>query len=332
MSVKVGIPRALLFYEYYPLWKAFFEELGAQVIVSQKTNKEIFNNGIKSAVNEACIPVKIYHGHVLDIKDKVDYLFIPRLKSICKGEYICPKFCGLPEMIKYSINDLPPMIYPEIDFMKDKKNLKEIICEVGKYFTGDSTRILSAYDKAYLNYKAYKESVNKGMIPMDGESIIKETSCSKVKTEDTKKIMIMAHSYNLYDTYMNMSIINKIQSRGVEVLTPEMIDEEYINDYVHKFKGNIYWTFARKLIGTAMYSIDTKNVHGIIYISTFGCGIDSVVGDMVEKHIRKESNIPFVLVTLDEHSGEAGINTRMEAFIDMIKWRDTSENNISANG
>ncbi|MCT4594000.1 MAG: acyl-CoA dehydratase activase-related protein [Anaeromicrobium sp.] len=320
MTVKVGIPRALLFYEYYPLWKVFFEELGAKVIVSQKTNKEIVNKGIKSTINEACIPVKIYHGHVLDIKDKVDYLFIPRLKSVCRGEYICPKFCGLPEMIKYSIKDLPQVIYPEIDFMKNKKKLKEIICEVGKYFTNDSTRILSAYDKAYSNYKSYKKNVNRG-IPT-----------SKGNLSHKKKVMVMAHSYNLYDTYMNMDIINKIQEKGIDVFTPEIVHKEYTDDYACKFKGNLYWTFAKKLIGTALYMIDKKNIHGIVYISTFGCGIDSVVAHMVENFIRKESSIPFMLVTLDEHSGEAGINTRVEAFVDMIKWRDINENNISSNG
>jgi predicted nucleotide-binding protein (sugar kinase/HSP70/actin superfamily) len=111
-----------------------------------------------------------------------------------------------------------------------------------------------------------------------------------------------------------------------------MLDSDMINFYAKDFEGALYWTFARKLIGTAMLIVDQQNIDGVIYISTFGCGVDSVVEDIVEKYIRKNSNIPFMLLTLDEHTGEAGINTRIEAFVDMIKWRDRIENNISAHG
>jgi predicted nucleotide-binding protein (sugar kinase/HSP70/actin superfamily) len=314
MSVKGGIPRGLLFYEYYPLWISFFENLGVKVILSEKTNKKIFDEGIKNTIDEACIPVKLFHGHVMDIKDQVDYLFVPRIKSIEKGEYICPKFCGLPEMIKNSIKDLPIMITTEIDFFQSKKGLKDTIYNIGKYFSNDDRNILDAFDQAYLKYKKHKRLLQQDFL------------------ENTKKVMVMGHPYNLYDENLNMNIFHKIKYRGIDTVTPEMIDPNIINCYAKNFEGDLYWTFARKLIGTAMSIVDKQNVDGVIYISTFGCGVDSVVEDIVEKYIRKNSNIPFMLLTIDEHNGEAGINTRIEAFIDMIKWRDRIENNISAHG
>jgi len=106
------------------MWETFFHELGIEVVLSAPTTKVILNNGVKSCVDEACLPIKIFHGHVLDLKDRVDYLFIPRLKSVARNEYICPKFCGLPEMIKYSIKEnLPPIIDVEINLRKNPKNL-----------------------------------------------------------------------------------------------------------------------------------------------------------------------------------------------------------------
>ncbi|MCT4605148.1 MAG: acyl-CoA dehydratase activase-related protein [Marinisporobacter sp.] len=314
MTVKIGIPRALLFYEYYPLWISFFENLGVKVILSGKTNKNIFTEGIKNTVDEACIPVKLFHGHVIDIKDQVDYLFVPRIKSIEKGEYICPKFCGLPEMIKNSIKDLPTMITTEIDFFQSKKGLRNTIYHIGKYFSNDHKAIQIAFDQAYLRYKKHKKSIQKELI------------------ENTKKVMVMGHPYNLYDENLNMNAFEKIKNRRIDLVTPEMLDSDMINFYAKDFEGALYWTFARKLIGTAMLIVDQQNIDGVIYISTFGCGVDSVVEDIVEKYIRKNSNIPFMLLTLDEHTGEAGINTRIEAFVDMIKWRDRIENNISAHG
>lgn len=330
MPIKIGVPRALLFYEYYPLWISFFEGLGAEVVVSENTNKEILDIGVKNTVDEACIPVKIFHGHVVSIKDKVDYLFIPRIKSIFKNEHICPKFSGLPEMIKYSIKDLPQLIDVEINFFKSRKSLKDTILKIGKYFTTDYTLIMAAYDKAYLEYKRHRKDIKETeTISQDKLDKLSETKCSNV---NNKKIMVMGHPYNIYDSYLNMEIMDKIKSNGAEILTPDMLDDKCVFKYAEKFHGSLYWTFARMLVGTALYLVDTEEADGIVYISTFGCGIDSVVGDIVEKLIRRNSNIPFVLISLDEHSGEAGINTRIEAFMDMIKWRDILEDNISSYG
>lgn len=330
MGVKVGIPRGLLFYEYYPLWISFFESMGAEVILSEKTNKEILDIGVKNSLDEACIPVKIFHGHVMNLKDRVDYLFIPRIKSICKGEHICPKFSGLPEMIKYSIENLPEIIDTEINLFKSKQNLKDTIYEIGKYFSHDYEFIMYAYHKACLEYKRHKKNIKDGnILPIDGESIFNKTRTNASKA---KKVMVMGHPYNIYDSYLNMNIIDKIGSNGALVWTPEMIEDRFIIDYAKKHEADLYWTFARQLIGTVLYLIDRKNVDGIIYISTFACGVDSVVLDMVEKLVRRRSTIPFVPLSLDEHSGEAGINTRIEAFIDMIKWRDIFEDHISAHG
>ncbi len=330
MSVRVGIPRALLFYEYYPLWISFFQNLGAEVIVSQKTNKEILDMGVKNTVDEACIPVKIFHGHVVDLKDRVDYLFIPRIKSIFKNEYICPKFSGLPEMIKHSISELPKVIDTEINFFKSRKRLNNTIYEIGKYISNDHKSIMSAYGKACLEYKRHRKNIEDGeAVSIDGVKILNQINDSKLQG---KKVMVMGHPYNVYDTYLNIDILDKIKSNEAIVSTPEMIGDKCTIEYSKKFNGNLSWTFARKLVGTALYLIDTKSVDGIIYISTFGCGVDSVVADLVEKLIRRHTNIPFALITLDEHSGEAGINTRIEAFMDMIKWRDILEDNISAHG
>jgi len=66
--------------------------------VSDDTNKEILDWGVKHCSNETCLPVKVFHGHAYSLKDKVDYIFIPRYTSVDKNEYTCPKFCGLPDM------------------------------------------------------------------------------------------------------------------------------------------------------------------------------------------------------------------------------------------
>ena len=89
------------------------------------------DKGILSSVDEACLPVKITHGHVNYLKDKVDYIFLPRFISLHKMEYCCPKILGLPEMIINSIDDLPEIIQIDINLYR-RNELKNIFQQLGK--------------------------------------------------------------------------------------------------------------------------------------------------------------------------------------------------------
>lgn len=326
MPIKVGIPRALLFYEYCRLWITFFENLGAEVIVSEKTNKEIIDKGVKSTVDEACLPVKIYHGHVLDLKDKVDFIFVPRIVSINEYEYICPKFCGLPEMVKYSIKELPQFIDTTINYRKSRKSLNKTVMNIGNYITKDKNKIELAFENALKKHNEYKSLIENGLLPID---ILKEDNYKQFSNTRTEKVVLLGHPYNIYDSYSSMNIIKKLRSHNLSVVTCDTLDEDIINQKSEALNKKMFWSFGRKILGTALHSIDDEEVCGIIYLSSFGCGLDSVIADIVERRIRRSSQKPFTLLTIDEHTGEAGVDTRIEAFVDMIKWRKKHENNFS---
>lgn len=326
MAVKIGIPRALWFYDYYPLWQTFYEELGAEVILSSPTNKKILDDGVKNTVDEVCLPVKIFHGHVLDLKDKVDYIFLPKIMSVYEGEYICPKFCGLPEMIVHSIEDLPPLIDTEINFNKSRKNLLKTMNDLAGYVTKNPVKIRRAYIKAIKAYTEYKSKIKEGKLPIDGHF------GHSIPSRPTINISIMGHPYNIYDSYASMGLLYKLREKGVNLITPENIGYNVINSYTDNLPKKMFWSYGRKLLGTAMHLSNEENIDGIIYLSSFGCGVDSIIETLVEKHSRKRGKIPFLLITVDEHTGEAGVDTRLEAFIDMIEWRKKNEGNLSTHG
>ena len=319
MSIKIGIPRGLWFYDYYPLWKTFYEHLGAQVVLSRPTNKEILDQGVKNTVDEACLPVKIFNGHVIDLKDKVDYMFVPKMMSVYEKEYICPKFCGLPEMVLHSIKGLPPLIDVEINFNKSRRGVMDTAYKFGSYVTEDKRKIERAYDSALKTYKNYKETIKKGNLPIDGNFIGIYNKISDVKTKKT--VAVVGHTYNIYDSYSSMDLINKLRNKGIHIVVPGMIGFEHINKYADTLDKKMFWSFGRKLLGTSMYLAQAQDIDGIIYVSSFGCGIDSIIQDLFERKSREERRVPFLLLTIDEHTGEAGINTRIEAFLDMIEWR-----------
>lgn len=324
MKYKVGIPRALFFYDFFELFNTFFEELGVEVILSSKTNKKILDNGVLNSVDDACLPVKVLHGHIIDLIGKVDFIFLPRIKSTFKHEYECPKIIGTPEMIKNSVSNLPFIIQPTIDLSKSMISILNAIFTTSKYFTTDIIKVIKAYQKAiYTHYKRI-EKIKTNCITLD---LVKQIN---LNINNGIKVLLLGHSYNIFDSFISMNIIEKL-TNDVNVLLSDMYDEFKINKINNNQDKQIFWSFGKKTIGSAYIAIKEKQIDGIVYVSSFGCGIDSVITDLIQREAIK-NNIPFTLFTLDEHTGEAGINTRLEAFLDMIKWRKENENNISTHG
>lgn len=330
MYKKVGIPRGLFYYKYFPLWKTFFEELGAEITVSDATNKRILDAGVKACVDEACLPVKLFHGHVLNLVGRVDCLFIPRFTSISKNEYVCPQFGGLPDTVRHTLKQLPPVIDTEVNLRKSSANSWKAALETGKWFTSDKQLIKAAYEKAIYEYRKYRDTVRQGEIPFAAPG--RYSADENAVGEKLLTIAVIGHAYNIYDTHINMNMIQKLQKSGIKVITPDMVEEDAINLYTSMLHKPMFWNFGRKALGSVFHLADTGKIDGIIYVMSFGCGIDSFVSDLMERRLRRQADLPFILLTLDEHSGEAGLNTRLEAFIDMIEWRKTDENNISASG
>ena len=316
MNVKIGIPRGMFYYDYHILWEEFFKNLGVEVIISPKTNKDILNHGISTCVDEACLPVKVFHGHVNYLKDKVDYIFIPKIMSIYKREYGCPKHLGLPDMVKHSISDLPEIIAPVVNLKSSKRGLKDAVVYSGKYFTNNKREILKAYEMAYVKHEEQSLS-----------NILDENI--DFKKFNSRKILLLGHPYNIYDNYINMEVGKKLESNDIKIINTEMIQESIAREYANTLSKRMFWTQGQRIIGVAFNLIENSEIDGIIYISAFGCGLDSVLIELVDRKAR-EYNTPFTLLTIDEQTGEAGINTRIEAFLDMLKWRDENEDNISA--
>lgn len=55
----IGLPRAMLYYRYGILWRAFFQELGMETAVSDPTDRKILEQGTALAIDEACLSLKI---------------------------------------------------------------------------------------------------------------------------------------------------------------------------------------------------------------------------------------------------------------------------------
>lgn len=304
----IGIPKGLLYYRYHVFIECFLQELGAEIIVSPDTNKTILDEGIKYSVDEACLPIKVFHGHVAWLRDKCDIIIVPRIMKLKEREYICPKFCGLPEMVKNSIPHIPIITEAPI-YAASREELFKWAKGVGSMIIKDRGRIRKAFDTALDKQNKYKRGIND-----ENYSI---------------KVALIGHPYNIYDKFCNMNIVIKLNNSGIGVITEEYVNERLVEAEVKKLFKKPFWTFARNSYGAAAALFEKDEIDGIVYISSFACGIDSVVIELIKEKI---GDFPLLVLKIDEHSGEAGLETRVEAFADMLERRLRNESKHSKSG
>jgi len=322
--MKIGIPKALFYYYYAPLWKTYFEELGLEVELSPATSKNIVKRGVSLAVDEACLPIKAFYGHIDYLKDKVDLLFIPRLVSVALKEYICPKFMGLPDMIKQKVTGLPIILEPVIDCSKNIKQMEKAFLCLGESLSADRRKVKEAWEKARANYLQFQSNIQQGkkyLSALDGE--VFDDFEKGLNLSSNLKIGLIGHGYNIYDYGLSMQLIARLEKLGVSVITAENLAACLIDKQAQKLPKRMFWTLGKKALGSAMHWAELGGVDGIIYLSAFGCGSDSLIGDLIERFCRKR-NYPILHLTVDEHTGEAGMDTRIEAFIDLLERRKIS--------
>jgi len=326
MPVKIGIPRTLAFYIYYPLWKTFFENLGLEVVVSGPTTKGILDAGIQETVNDACIPIKLYHGHVASLRGEVDYLFAPRLVSVRKfgTETFCPKFLGLPDMVKASIKGLPELIDIRVDLKKGRLELWRIARKLGQKFGCSGGQTLKAFCQALRVHRRYRGLLESGLTPPEAFEVLAGGVRPAGNEVEDLRFAVVGFPYAVYDRFINTDLVTKLKSMGVKILTMETIPNASLLEQARKLPKNLFWNFSNMVMQAALYYIEEK-VDGIIHVTAFGCGPDAMVDKMIELEAKNRGKIPFMALTIDEHTGEGGMLTRIEAFVDMLRLRRAVE-------
>ncbi len=318
--MTIGIPRSLSFYSYGPLWQIFLEALGMETVLSGPTCKSILDLGVKACVDDACLPVKIFHGHVLSLEKQSDAILIPMEMSEQKKEYSCPLICGLPEMARHSLKIKTPLLPFCMNLHKIADNLYSDMESFGLLFTHDKRRIKKAYYSALMAYGAYTGAhAQSAFLSFSAPASYPHT------------LGILGHPYILYDDFLSGVILRTFAQAGFRMVFPEMVRTEDIEKNADALPKKMFWSAGKHLYGSARHMMQ-QSPDGMVYISSFGCGVDSIIADLVERMVRKQSGVPFLLLTLDEHTGEAGLKTRAEAFCDMIQRRQSHGRDLPAYG
>ncbi len=332
--IKVGLPRALVYYQHYPMWRTFFEELGAETVVSPATTRGILAAGASQVVAETCLPTKIFCGHCAALGRDVEFVFIPSVRSVEPQVYNCSKFMGLPDLVRQTARDIAPIVDIEIDVNRGMRKVREEIHQLGKRFTRAPWKIDRALDAALTVDRRYQEAMRSGLTPPEAieklfsdqryePSVVKVTG-TVIPADRQLVVALIGHPYNIYDEFVNHNLVGRLRAMNVKLVTPEMVSQEGLDEGISLLVEKPYFTYEREVVGAGGYYL-MGEVDGIISVVAFGCGPDSLMIDIVSRAAKRRWNKPLMNITIDEHTAEAGLVTRLEAFVDMLQRRLTRQ-------
>jgi predicted nucleotide-binding protein (sugar kinase/HSP70/actin superfamily) len=306
--MRVGIPRAFDFFRYYTAINAFLEYLDVEVIVSPPSTRATFEAGLKYALPESCYPLKLFLGHVDALIGRVDAILVPSIQRFSAGSTNCAKLIGLPDLLRTTTLELPELITPDIDLSRGKRAILSLVWELGAQFSHNPARIRKAALAGWDTHLETIEAMKHGRLTPASFDTSPEPQ--PALNGDTL-VALVGHPYNLYDPFVNFNLLERLDKMGVNVLTTERLAPD---------PSTSYWIYEYELLDAARVALQSQQISGIIAVAAFGCGPDGVIMEQIQ-NMANTSRKPLLPLILDEHSGEAGVLTRLEAFIDMLNWK-----------
>jgi predicted nucleotide-binding protein (sugar kinase/HSP70/actin superfamily) len=309
---RIGIPQASTFFELFPMWRTFFTELGFEIVISKNTNRGIISKGVEHVNTETCFPIKVSHGHVVDMLDKdIDYLFLPSVinmtheSSNLTHSYACPYIQCLPYIIGSAI-DLESqkfkLLQPIIHFEYGESHVEKIFRKIAGDIGVRGRKVTKAITKAQETQKDFYKHLEER-----GKEVLTDLG------EDDIALVIISRPYNGCDSGVNLDLPEKLRDMGITAIPMDCIPmdlEDISKDY-----PNMYWKYGQKILAAARFIAKDKRLHAL-YITNFGCGPDSFISKFFPKEVGGK---PFLMIDIDEHSADAGVMTRCEAFLDSLK-------------
>src|SRR5208283_3010084 len=295
-KIKIGIPYIFFFHDYLPFWTTFLWELGFEVIVSPKTNKQIVNLGVENVLSEACFPVKVAHGHIKYLVDEgVDALFIPSFIDVNQGGrnspvgLACPHTQTIPYVARAAIRGIRP-ITPIVDFRSGMGRLKRELLGGLKQFGIRRKDI----DRAIGHARTAQEAFSSSVAGEGGELLAQYASGTQAV------VVIIGRAYNAFDPEVNLGIPGKLSAINTISIPMDMLPLG--EGQTHEKWPNMYWRSGQRILSAARIIRNTPHLYAI-YIGNFSCGPDSYI----LKYFKEEmADKPFLHLEIDEHSADAG--------------------------
>ena len=316
---KLGIPRALVQHEMLPFWYTLMREIGYEVVVSPHTNRAVITQGVEAVTTETCFPVKVAHGHVLALIERgVDAVLLPSVINTepeFKGQdnaCFCPYVQSIPYVIRAAI-DFPPsvtMITFPIAFRDGRKGAMKDLIVAAQQYGWPRSELRRAFKLAMHAQKRFQNACHR-----EGQRVL------DALTPEDRPVVVVARPYNGCDRGVNLDLPRKLADLDMLAIPMDFLPLDASTllgpdegELPHEW-DNMYWRYGQKIMAAATYACKHPQLT-TVYITNFSCGPDSFLTTFFRKAMGEK---PALLLEIDEHSADAGVITRLEAFLDSLK-------------
>lgn len=305
--MTIGIPQALGYHYYDPLWTTFFRDLGIDVLASGPTDRKKLDQGINMAPGETCLPLKCYLGHVLSLTGKAERILVPRLACLRTKPALrlgCPKMIGLPDMLRAL---LPETSITTLNIDLRVQTEEDAYVDLARDFGLAPRRARQAYAHSVEVARARQHERA-------------AQTRSNLAVHDGLTIGVLGHAYLLYDDFLNLGLLKKARAAGAVIVNCHEMETGDVDDRSFDLQP-LSWFFENHVLIAALRFCAEKRIAGIVYLCSFGCGAASITAEIIENEIGRTHPVHMLKVVLDEHTGETGVATRIESFVDMLNLR-----------
>jgi len=312
---KIGLNRSFLVNTYFPLYATFFSELGYEVVLPEAPSRE----GIEQRNAAFCYPAELAHGFFKTLLDQgadLEAVFLPHFKAVpgiddadSRQSQVCPLVQGETYYLQTTFrSELAALadqgvqvLSPLMDLSAGLDTAAEPLLETGRSL-GASRRecrraLRAALDQQNACFEDMKSHGRKALAELEADP-------------DRFAVVVFARPYNGLVEEAHMGIPHKFASRGIMVIPLDFLDFEQEHS-----KRHMYWGMGKLLLKAARLVKKHPQLFGT-YVTNFSCGPDSFIVTYFRSIMGRK---PSLTLELDSHTADAGLETRVEAFIDIVR-------------
>lgn len=289
-----------MYYRYGELWETFFRILGCKTLIGEGTHRDIVDRGSRQTVDESCMPLKVFMGQVSALVGRCDRILVPRFERIGPNDEFCVRFFGLEDMVRHTFPKAQLLGYSlgAKVHSGEPAGFLRMGLQLGKCIP----RIVYAYRQA-LGAQQQKERAaleyQRAQLHRPG-----------------LKILLAAQPYVLHDSLLGRPVVRMVEEQGGIPLYSDRFDKAECRRRSGEISRDLYWMMNKEILGAI--AAHKEQADGIVLLTAFPCGTDCLANELA---LRRVKDIPIIPIILDEQQGEAGLQTRIESFLDILKQR-----------
>ncbi len=301
---SVGIPASLLTTTLFPFYSYFFSRLGLRVVPGMEPDPQ----GMEAPAASFCFPMLQSHAFVQGlIKQDTDFIFLPHVKTMVmetsdETNCTCPFVQADPYCLTAAFREeLKPRLLTAVLEFDNPKRLRDEFISLGLRLGFSRKKSAAAFEDAAEAFSSMRrEMTDLGREFLHGLE------------PDESAIVLFGRPYNAFSKFGNMGIPHKFASRGYRVIPHDFLPMEELGGST---VSQMFWATGQGIMQAANFVRRHPNLFGV-FITNFSCGPDSFITGYFRDAMGQK---PSLTLEIDAHTADAGIDTRIEAFLDVMQ-------------